>query len=72
MLQRFVLWRTLPDFVLIGRTSNVPKTILKATKPVRRENRAAAPSLSYENWLIAILKDRSEAAAYLEAAIEVE
>ena len=50
----------------------MPKTILKATKPVRRENRAAAPSPSYENWLIAILKDRSEAAAYLEAAIEVE
>ncbi len=32
----------------MGRTSKVPKTISKATKPVRRKKRAAAPSLSYE------------------------
>jgi len=48
----------------------VPKTISKTTKPVRRRSRAAAPSLPYEGWLIESLKDRKEAAAYLEAAIE--
>jgi len=37
---------------------------------VRRKSRAAAPSLPYEDWLIESLKDRKEAAAYLEAAIE--
>jgi probable addiction module antidote protein len=37
---------------------------------VRRRSRAAAPSLPYEDWLIESLKDRKEAAAYLEAAIE--
>lgn len=37
---------------------------------MRRKSRAAAPSLPYEDWLIESLKDRSEAAAYLEAAIE--
>jgi probable addiction module antidote protein len=37
---------------------------------VRRQSRAGAPSLSYEDWLIGSLKDRNEAAAYLEAAIE--
>ena len=46
------------------------KIILKTTKPVRRKSRAAAPSLSYEDSLIESLKDRKEAAAYLEAAIE--
>ena len=46
------------------------KRISKTAKPVRRENRAAAPSLPYEAWLIESLKDRNEAAAYLEAAIE--
>ena len=29
-----------------------------------------APSLPYENWLIARLKDPAEAAAYLEAVID--
>ena len=48
----------------------MPKTISKTTKPVRRKSRAAAPSLPYEDWLIESLKDRKEAAAYLEAAIE--
>ena len=37
---------------------------------MRRKSRTAAPSLPYEDWLIESLKDRSEAAAYLEAAIE--
>ena len=37
---------------------------------MRRRSRAAAPSLPYESWLIESLKDRKEAAAYLEAAIE--
>jgi probable addiction module antidote protein len=37
---------------------------------VRRRSRTAAPSLAYEDWLIESLKDRKEAAAYLEAAIE--
>lgn len=48
----------------------MPKTISKTTKPVRRRERAAVPGLSYEDWLIENLKDRKEAAAYLEAAIE--
>jgi probable addiction module antidote protein len=48
----------------------VPKTISKTTKPARRKARVAAPSLPYEDWLIENLKDRKEAAAYLEAAIE--
>lgn len=43
---------------------------MKTTKPARRKSRAAAPSLPYEGWLIERLKDRKEAAAYLEAAIE--
>jgi len=47
----------------------VPKPISKIAKPVRRKSRAA-PSLPYEDWLIDSLKDRKEAAAYLEAAIE--
>ena len=37
---------------------------------MRRKSRAAAPSLPYEDWLIEKLKDRKEAAAYLEAAME--
>jgi probable addiction module antidote protein len=37
---------------------------------VRRKSLAAAPSLPYEDWLLESLKDRKEAAAYLEAAIE--
>lgn len=48
----------------------MPKTISKVTKPVRRKSRAVAPSLPYEDWLIENLKDRKEAAAYLEAAME--
>jgi hypothetical protein len=48
----------------------VPKTISKIAKPVRRKSRTAAPSLPYEDWLVESLKDRKEAAAYLEAAIE--
>ena len=48
----------------------MPKTISKTTKPVRRKSRAAAPSLAYEDALIESLKDRNEAAAYLEAAIK--
>ncbi|MBI5909151.1 MAG: hypothetical protein HY848_04265 [Betaproteobacteria bacterium] len=37
---------------------------------MRRKSRAVAPSLPYEDWLIESLKDRKQAAAYLEAAIE--
>ena len=48
----------------------MPKTISKTPKPVRSKTHAAAPSLPYEDWLIENLKDRKEAAAYLEAAIE--
>ena len=48
----------------------MPKPISKTTKPVRRKSRAAAPSLPYADLLIESLKDRKEAAAYLEAAIE--
>lgn len=48
----------------------MPKHISKTTKPVRRRSRAAAPSLPYEDSLIESLKNRKEAAAYLEAAIE--
>lgn len=36
---------------------------------VNRQGRAA-PSLPYEDWLVARLKDPAEAAAYLEAVIE--
>jgi hypothetical protein len=54
----------------MGRTSNVPKPISKTTKPVRRRSRAAAPGLPYEDSLIESLKNRKEAAACLEAAIE--
>jgi len=48
----------------------VPKPISKTTKPARSKSRAVAPSLPYEDYLIESLKDRKEAAAYLEAAIE--
>jgi probable addiction module antidote protein len=48
----------------------VPKTISKTPKFVRRKSRAATPSLPYEDQLIESLKNRNEAAAYLEAAIE--
>lgn len=48
----------------------MPKPISKNTKPVRRKSRVAAPSLSYEDWLVESLKDPKEAAAYLEAAME--
>ena len=45
--------------------------ISKTTRRAPRQGRrAAAPSLRYENWLIARLKDPAEAAAYLEAVIE--
>ncbi|MGP1677512.1 MAG: helix-turn-helix domain-containing transcriptional regulator [Burkholderiales bacterium] len=37
---------------------------------MRRRSRTADPSLPYEDWLTESLKDRKEAAAYLEAAIE--
>lgn len=37
---------------------------------MRSKARTAAPSLPYKDWLIENLKDRKEAAAYLEAAIE--
>ena len=47
----------------------MPKPISKTTRPVRRRSRTV-PSLPYEDWLIESLKDRKEAAAYLEAAIE--
>ena len=48
----------------------MPKPISKTTKPARSKSRAVAPSLPYEDYLIESLKDRKEAAAYLEAAIE--
>lgn len=35
-----------------------------------RAGHAAAPSRSYEDWLVHRLQDPNEAAAYLEAAIE--
>lgn len=47
----------------------MPKPIAKITKRAPRRNRAA-PSLSYEGWLIERLKDPAEAAAYLEAIFE--
>ena len=37
---------------------------------MRRKSRGAAPSLPYEDWLLEQLKDPTEAAAYLEAAID--
>ena len=48
----------------------MPKLISKITKPVRRKSRVAAPSLPYEDWLLEQLTNPTEAAAYLEAAID--
>ena len=49
----------------------MPKRISKTTKRGPRKARhAAAPSLSYEDWLIEQLKNPAEAAAYLETVIE--
>ena len=48
----------------------MPKAISRTTKRARQKGRRAAPSLSYEGWLIEQLKDPAEAAAYLEAVIE--
>jgi DNA-binding phage protein len=39
-------------------------------KRAPRNGSRAAPSLPYESWLIAQLKDPAEAAAYLEAVLE--
>ena len=49
----------------------MPKRISKTTKRgPRKASHAAAPSLSYEDWLIEQLKNPAEAAAYLETVIE--
>ena len=48
----------------------MPKNISKTTKRVPRKGSRAAPSLSYEGWLVEQLKDPAEAAAYLEAVLE--
>ena len=48
----------------------MPKIISKTAKSVQGKSRAAAPSLPYEDSLIESLKDRDEATAYQEAAIE--
>jgi len=48
----------------------VPKPVSKFAKRVQRKGSRAAPSLPYESWLIAQLKDPAEAAAYLEAVLE--
>jgi probable addiction module antidote protein len=47
----------------------VPKHISKISKRAPRR-KSAAPSLSYEPWLIERLKAPAEAAAYLEAVLE--
>jgi len=50
---------------------SVPKPISKTTKGApRKGSRVAAPSLPYEGWLIAQLRNPAEAAAYLETVIE--
>lgn len=46
----------------------MPKRAFKTTKTAR--NKAAAPAVAYEPWLVERLKDPAEAAAYVEAAIE--
>jgi len=46
------------------------RTTSKTTSSARRRRAGAEPSLPYEDWLIQQLKDPSEAAGYLEAAIE--
>ena len=51
------------------RTLTVPKPTSKTTKPAPRKSRAAAPSVPYEDWLTAQLKNPGEAAAYIEAVI---
>jgi len=48
----------------------VRKNTSRTTRTAPRKSPAAAPSLSYENWLVESLKDPKEAAAYVEAAIE--
>lgn len=48
----------------------MPKSISRTTKRASPRQGRAAPSLPYENWLVARLKDPAEAAAYLEAVIE--
>ena len=48
----------------------MPKPISKIAKRAPRKGSRAAPSLPYESWLIAQLKDPAEAAAYLEAVLE--
>jgi hypothetical protein len=48
----------------------VPKPVSKIAKCAQRKGSRAAPSLPYESWLIAQLKDPAEAAAYLEAVLE--
>ena len=46
-------------------------TISKTTRPVRKAKVSKTPpTASYSEWLIGRLKDHSEAAAYLEAALE--
>lgn len=48
------------------------KPASKTTRPAspKQRNRAAEPSLRYEDWLVERLKDPAEAAAYMEAVIE--
>ena len=48
----------------------MPKPISKFAKRAQRNGSRAAPSLPYESWLIAQLKDPAAAAAYLEAVLE--
>lgn len=49
----------------------MPRHTSKTTKRgLRKGRREAAPSVSYEAWLIERLKNSAEAAAYLEAVIE--
>lgn len=46
------------------------KTASKTTRRAGAANPPAAPSLPYEAWLVARLKDPQEAAAYVEAVLE--
>ena len=53
------------------RTLGGRKLILKTTKSApQKRTRVAAPSVPYEDWLIAQLKNPAEAAAYLETVLE--
>ena len=52
------------------KTSKMQRDISKTSSSARRKQRAAEPSLPFEDWLVEHLKDPAEAAAYLEAAIE--